>query len=280
MPRVLSWRGFPFAVALASALGITQITLARQDIAANGGAAISISDPANGDSSSVVSPLGDVAPTTRQVELSSAGPIVDPATSPNEGKSLGFPSRVVIVEDDKRSNLNEIASATSNLRQNEFIKVGGALAVVLGLIFVARSLVKRSGGLLGSSTRPSGVVEILAKYPLGGRGQHLMLLKVARRIVLLHQNGTSLTALTEMRDPDEVAALLSRLEAGSDSRSAAKFRSTLDQFMNESPSSKKRIDHSVGRSSALPQGDAEIIDLTRRNRGFLASMFGTRGDSR
>jgi flagellar biogenesis protein FliO len=99
-------------------------------------------------------------------------------------------------------------------RSNEITRVLGALAVVLGLLFGLRAVVRRSGWGLGAGGRPSGVIEILARYPVA-RGQHLILLKLARRVLLVHRSGSTMTTLSEVADPDEVAALLGRIEAGS-----------------------------------------------------------------
>jgi hypothetical protein len=75
-------------------------------------------------------------------------------------------------------------------------------------------------------------MEILARYPIA-RGQHLTLLKLGRRVLLVHQTGTAMSTLTEVADPDEVASLLSRIEAGSSGRDADRFRSMLKQYQRE-----------------------------------------------
>ncbi len=60
----------------------------------------------------------------------------------------------------------------------ELLRVGGALAVVIGLLVLLRLLVRRTCGLTLAAGRPSGVLEILARYPVA-RGQQLVLLKMA-----------------------------------------------------------------------------------------------------
>jgi hypothetical protein len=116
------------------------------------------------------------------------------------------------------------------------------------------------------------VIEILARYPVA-RSQQLVLLKLARRIVLLHQSGAAMRTLCELSDADEVAGVLARLEAGSNQRGAERFRATLNEFMTEHDA--KSPARWKGRT-VLPPGEAEIIDLTRRRSPWLSAILGGR----
>lgn len=116
------------------------------------------------------------------------------------------------------------------------------------------------------------MVEVLARYPVG-RHQQLLILKLGRRIVLLHQGGGRMAALTEITDPDEVASLLASLEAGSRQKEAMRFRSILNSFEKEHASREIRpVD--AGRRNGR-SGD-EIIDLTRGGGGSLGGLFARR----
>lgn len=170
-------------------------------------------------------------------------------------------------------------------RVNEVTKVLGALAVVIGLLFMLRAAFRRAGGMMamGSAGRPSGVLEILARYPVG-RGQSLMLLKMARRIVLVHHHGTAMTALSEVSDPDEVAALLARMESGANARHAGRFRKTFSQFMVDQEhaapldgsATPTIVDGTKQVRGALPPPDAELVDLTRRSGTWLNRLLNRR----
>lgn len=157
-------------------------------------------------------------------------------------------------------------------RRNEFTRVLGALAIVVGLLLLARTFLRRAGGVLPGGARPSGVVEILARYPVA-RGQELILLKLARRIVLLHHSGSTMTALTEMTAPDEVAALLARMEAGSSERNAAKFRAALEEFQAEHD---RLLGRPRRRHNPLADVETEVVDLTRSQGRGLGSLLGRR----
>ncbi len=136
----------------------------------------------------------------------------------------------------------------------EAVKTAGALSLVLGLIFILQYwLRKRSGGWATGARRPSGVLEVLARFPVG-RQQTLVLLKMDRRVLLLHQSAGAMTTLAEVNDPHEVASLISRVEAGSKDRDSG------------DPFSRILGGWTAQHDAASRQGAAvgETIDLTRR----------------
>lgn len=118
----------------------------------------------------------------------------------------------------------------------------GPLVVVLSLIATLAGVVRvlgrqraRRGGSLGASLgvggrAPSGVLEVLGRYPLGA-GLTLVLLKVDRRVLLLTQQrhgrlgGTTMSTLSEISDPDEVASILLKCRESDASSMAHKFQS-------------------------------------------------------
>jgi len=110
----------------------------------------------------------------------------------------------------------------------EIMRTGGALATVIGVLMLCVYFVRRSGAAIPGGGRPSGVLEILARYPVG-RGQRLVLLKVDRRILLLHQSGGEMSTLCEIADEDDVASLLARIESGQRERSGGRFQKALQK---------------------------------------------------
>ncbi len=136
----------------------------------------------------------------------------------------------------------------------ELARVALALLGVIGLILLLRLWVRRIGGPFAGAPRPSGVVEILARYPVA-RSQQLILMKLGRRLVLLHQSRTGMTTLSELRDPQEVAALLASVEAAG----SAKFPRLLGRFLAD-----QRNERSGAQGT--PLAGNEVVDLTRRPR--------------
>ena len=113
-------------------------------------------------------------------------------------------------------------------------QTGAALGVVLALILLGRyglvALARKSGGLsamLGAGGRaPSGVMEILARYPVS-RGHTLVLLKVDRRVLVLCHTSSGFTTLTEFIEPEEVASILMRVRDEEGESMAARFSQML-----------------------------------------------------
>ena len=158
-----------------------------------------------------------------------AGP---PATTEGrEAEPLGVPNGLLSARPQRASESSESLLARADPRNNDIVRVGLALAVVLALLLLLRAVVRRMQRGWSRAGRPSGVLEILARYPLG-RGHQLVILKWARRAVLVHQHGTSITTLSEMSDPDEVAQLLARIDAGSRRRGRS-FGRLLDRYQSE-----------------------------------------------
>jgi flagellar biogenesis protein FliO len=127
--------------------------------------------------------------------------------APQESRALGPASRPIGA---RRAARGRDGAGALDPRIGEIARVGWALGVVVALVLVLRVMVRRLGGPMAGGGRPSGVLEVLARYP-AARGQQLVLLKLADRVVLLHQTRTGMTALSEVSAPDEVAALLARV---------------------------------------------------------------------
>jgi hypothetical protein len=163
---------------------------------------------------------------------------------------------------------------------NRWLSSVGVLAAVVVLIIGAalglRAFARRgAGGLLGAlgpgGHAPSGVLEVLGRYPVG-RGATLVLLKMDRRILLLCQNnsragGGAMTTLAEVRDPEEVASILLKTRDEEGNSLARRFESLLagEQRTFDEPQRQPL-------AGAVRAGDA-----ARRVRGRLAALRGRTG---
>jgi len=148
----------------------------------------------------------------------------------------------------------------------------GALALVLGfaigVAWLVRWLAGLRGGLsaeLGAGGRaPSGVLEVLGRYPVG-RGQTLVLLKLDRRVLLLSQcaggrrGGGGFTTLCAIEDADDVASLLMQVRDAEGERAAASFGAALGRHEGA---------HSAAEGQSIP-----VVDLTRRDGGAELSQL-------
>lgn len=113
----------------------------------------------------------------------------------------------------------------------------GVVAVIVVLAIGMRKLSRSRGGLvaqLGAGGRaPSGVLEVLGRYPVG-HGQQLVLLKLDRRVLLLSQGagsrrggGGGFQTLCEITDAEEIASLLLKTRDEQQESLAARFQTTL-----------------------------------------------------
>lgn len=197
------------------------------------------------------------------------GVIVVEHRAPQESAGLGVPGTGFDTRNaEQDQDAGGESSVNLDLRRGDFLQVLGALAIVLILLFVTRFVLARVSGVAGGP-RPSGVVEILARYPVA-RGQQLVLLKLARRILLVHQSGAEMTTLSEITDENEVAALLGRIEAGAKKDTPA-FSAWFGKFAREH-------DQLSEQSTGLA-GDSEVVDLTRKPI-TLRSLLSRKGVSR
>lgn len=113
----------------------------------------------------------------------------------------------------------------------------GALGVVIVLIFLTRWAMRKAanrvGGMssqLGPGGRaPSGVLTVLARYPVG-RGQSLVLLQMDQRVLLLNQTTQGFQTLAEITDPEEVASLLVKTRDEESESLASRFTGMLKRF--------------------------------------------------
>jgi len=251
---------------------------------ANGPAALSSTEAGANDGSS--GPAGEVDDLSLLSSLPSGEP--DPQPSPAasedggaqsppspggfESKALGEPNALFSARppEERGEEASGHPLRALDPRENELTRVIGALAAVLGLLILLRLFLKRASGAMAGSGRPSGVLEILARYPIA-RGQSLQILKIGRRILLIHQSGSSMSTLTEVTDGEEVAALLTRMEAGVRSREALRFKAALRTFQDEH-------DRLAPPHFPAPDGRdiarAEIVDLTRGRFRGLGALLG------
>ena len=174
-----------------------------------------------------------------------------------------------------------LGSGGSSSFAKELLPTGAALGATLLAIVLARSAVKRFGGKFASAGRPQGVVEVLARYPVA-RGQHIVLLKVGRRVIVTHQSAQGMKTLSEFSGEAEVADLIGRCEAGARASSPFSFDALLRQSGKSIDAHEQAAGSDARAVAAAPRGrradprdalpalmrDAEIetVDLTRARR--------------
>lgn len=207
-------------------------------------------------------------------EGSEDGDISARAGIENEARPLGVPNGMFSNRPtDPQPTTDESLLSRFDPRQNDILRIIAAMGVVIGLLILLRYILQKTTTGIGGGGRPSGVLEILARYPIA-RGQQLILLKLGRRIILAHQTSTCLETISEISDADEVAGLLTRIEAGSREKIGSKFRSMLTSFEEDHT---RQGGSELKHHALTSPRDGELIDLTQRKRGgILGGIFSNR----
>ena len=151
----------------------------------------------------------------------------------------------------------------------DVLQVGGGLAGVLLLIWVLRTLIRKSAGssatrgLLARVRAPEGVASIMARYPVA-RGEHVVLLEVGRRILVVHQASGSMTTLSELTDRDEVADMRARISGQEREKAEDAFAPALEASLDVDAQTPP-----LEPVEGMPGFVAETVDLTRRKHSSL-----------
>lgn len=187
---------------------------------------------------------GSSAPSRR-----SAGQSTDPAVEKLPPQSDGTSSEDI--EDRK------VGSNGDGVWRG-YVKTLFALAVVIGLIFLVRFLVRRFGGGAAPIGR-NQPVEIIARTAVGGK-QHLLLVRMGERVVLVGQSVGGMVSLSEITDPEEVGRLVKAAGEGRDTAFSGILKRKSGQFVQSG--TEREDEASSGEASALR-------NVTGRMRGRL-----------
>ena len=86
-----------------------------------------------------------------------------------------------------------------------------ALGAVLALIFLLRfSIKKMAPAMVGRGSRG---VRVVSRTAIGPK-QQVLIVQVGRRVLIVGESGQQLRTLSEITDPDEIAALLGQMQGG------------------------------------------------------------------
>lgn len=120
----------------------------------------------------------------------------------------------------------------------------GVLAIIVALAWVYRRFSRSRGGIssaLGAGGHaPSGVLSVLARFPVGG-GMTLVLLQLDRRVLLVSHSGGSMfrgrpgsmSLLTEIVDEESVASLLVRTQDERGESMSKRFNELLQGYSDD-----------------------------------------------
>lgn len=111
------------------------------------------------------------------------------------------------------------------------MQTGVALAIVLLLVFACAWLLRKAGPK-SLQPLPLEAVQLLGNAPLYGK-QHLRLIRMGQRVLLLAVSETSTQTLTEVTDPAEVGQLLELCQSSNPQGHAKTFEALLRESGRE-----------------------------------------------
>ncbi|MDF1809897.1 MAG: hypothetical protein P1U42_09405 [Phycisphaerales bacterium] len=173
-------------------------------------------------------------------------------------RSLGRSESIPLGSPTPRSTLigsNEPDPDASALDQGwvqTIVALSGVLLLILGLGQVFKKLAKSQNGLAGKlgagGSAPSGIIEVLGRYPIS-RGMTLVVLKFDRKVLLLSHasssrgkwgKASSMQTLCELNDAEDIASVLLKARTASGDSIAQSFEQTLreaddltDEYLND-----------------------------------------------
>jgi flagellar biogenesis protein FliO len=109
-----------------------------------------------------------------------------------------------------------------------------ALGLVVGLILLLRAMFNKLSGGRAVSFSPSRgkAVEVLSRTAIAPR-QHVTILRVGHRVLVVGDGGGQMNTLADIADPDEIAAILKALAAGSNSSITQSFHQMVERFSDK-----------------------------------------------
>lgn len=145
-----------------------------------------------------------------------------------------------------------------------------SLAIVLAAIAATSWIYRRLAGVT-SASRPGGAVRLLGRTVLSPK-QHVLLVQVGRRVIVVADSGGQMSPLSEITDEEEIAQLISQakgeVEAAAFERLVGSERARFDpaDAADETPAG------SPGDDAPPPALRSEIGSLLERVR-TLSSQF-------
>jgi len=205
------------------------------------------------------------------------GPASRPAAAVRGGDGAGGLESIQIARTSGRGPAEAKSSAGTTGLFSAW-RVLGAMVVVLAAIFGVRWYGRRFLGLAGARST-SGAIQVLCRSALSPK-QQLMLVQVGRRVVLVADCGVQMSALCEISDPEEVAALAGQIQQRKGDSASSSFRSVLGregaQFrdgQSEEEEAGVKGGSVEGDEASLATTRAELSGLLAKVRG-LTRLFG------
>jgi len=186
----------------------------------------------------------------------SPSPATQPASSGVRSEIGQTPIRRDVARAESARPTTAPSAGTQNIPGFDFAKVTGALAIVLGLIFSLRWLLRRS---MNPAALPgaTNVVQLLTRSALTPR-QHLLLVRVGRRLLVVADCNGQLNSLSEITDADEVATLIGQLRDEKLTSASKCFGNLLGMWRRGSDDDAEDAEQSVADGEPFPRAAPDV----------------------
>ena len=174
-----------------------------------------------------------------------------------------------------KSGVNSESQSSAASAFAAFWPLALVVAIILGAAYFVRRLAKGDPGLIAAlgagGKSPSGMLEVLGRYPVS-RTSSFILLRLDRRILLLNQSfgkaGTGFSTLAEVTDAEEVASILIKINQGESKSMHSYLDVAMKQMEKEPPA--------VGSAAEEPVDTVDVsftaIGGLRRPSGFTGGV--------
>lgn len=149
------------------------------------------------------------------------------------------------------------------------LQVGGALAIVVGLIFIGRAAMRKF--VPGASVSGGkGVIETLARYPIG-RSQSVVLLRIGSQIVALNQTKDQSQSILVISEPLEVAKIIGQIEGQDPTSIQASFNRVLSNARMdlEEPDAMDVMDANKSITTSDDDLDTQLEEMAAAKRQLM-----------
>lgn len=226
-------------------------------------------------------------------EASNQGSVARDVRAQTGSMLIGRPAQIVgspsPVGDDQQADL---ASSEYGYFQT-IIALAGVILLILGLGQVYKHLARSQGGLAGQlgagGSAPSGIIEVIGRYPIS-KGMTLVVLKFDRRVLLLsHASGSkgkggqfaSMQVLSELTDPEDIASILLKSRSESGDTIAQSFEQTLREADSMTDEHLRGIDLGYSEVNPIryPAHRSEPVRTITTDEGDRAELWSSGQDS-
>jgi flagellar protein FliO/FliZ len=168
-----------------------------------------------------------VIPAEGQTKASPPAPTVSATDQLGDQELENKPLRG-IDPDSKSAQARNTASGNAASGANDLSRIAVALAIVIGVILVLRSVVRHMTAMPGIG-RTGKMVSVLSRSVVSPR-QQVLVLQVGKRLLVVGDSAGRMNPLCEITDPDEIAMIVGQNRQSRDAMAEKNPRSFLSLF--------------------------------------------------